>query len=78
MAALQGKSFSDANGENHGYRGIWVGNVAQPFDGNGDAAAIMPTTLMREMFLAVAKDDVVPDTVEVVSGVPFLVGSLLD
>jgi len=76
---MYGKSFSDAAGKNQGYRGLWVGNVAQPFTNpGGNSAAIMPTTLFRDMFLAIKKDDVLPNTVEVQAGVPFLNGSLSD
>jgi hypothetical protein len=69
--AVTGLSFSDVAGDNRGYRGLWIGNVAQPFGDEG-------SSLYRDLFLAVAKDEVLPTTVNVVQGAPSLIGSLID
>jgi hypothetical protein len=73
VSTVTGLAFSDASNLDLGYAGLWLGNVAEPFP-EGEA----PVSLRRDLFLAAAKDEVLPTTVTVAHGAPFLIGSLLD
>jgi hypothetical protein len=73
VSTLTGLAFSDASNLDLGYAGLWIGNVAEPF-----SEQEVPVSLRRDLFLAAAKDAVLPTTVTVAHGAPFLIGSLLD
>lgn len=73
MSTVTGLAFSDASKMDLGYAGLWIGNVAEPL-----SEQQAPVSLRRDLFLAAAKDEVLPTTVTVANGAPFLIGSLLD